>query len=253
MTTPAHNERATRLPAEGRLPAPHRDTPGVRVVCVDDHAVLVEGLRAQFDIEGRIEIVASLRSADGLLQIVAETRADVVLLDIEMPGADAFESADRLLHLRPDVRVIFLSAHIRDAFISAAYTCGASGYFTKADEPEEIAAGILQAVHAPKGTFVMGPKVRAHCRPTPSGPSPHRRSADPDEDRPRTSLDRLTVRELEVVRLIGKGLSRSEIAAELCRSAKTIDGHQERILRKLGLASRAELMRLAIREGLAEA
>jgi two-component system invasion response regulator UvrY len=146
----------------------------------------------------------------------------------------------------PEVRVILLSAHIRDGLVAGAYRCGAWGYFAKSDEPGEIEAGILEVASSTAGTFVMGAKVRAHCRPTPGGP------AGPAA-RPLTPFDCLTQRELEIVRLIGKGLSRTQIARELCRSAKTIDGHQDRALRKLGLSCRAELMRMAIREGLSEA
>jgi DNA-binding NarL/FixJ family response regulator len=220
---------------------------------VDDHAVLVEGLRAQFAIDGRIEVVGRLGSAESLLADVARLTPDVVLLDIEMPGPDAFEMADRLRHENPRVRVIFLSAHIRDGYISAAFKCGAWGYFAKSDELEDISEGVLKVARSPSGTFVLGPKVQQRCRPgqnpgaaaVPAGTRP--------EAAPETPLSTLTDREVEVLRLIGKGLSRNEIAKQLCRSAKTIDGHQERMMKKLRVDSRADLMRFAIREGLAEA
>ena len=98
----------------------------------------------------------------------------------------------------------------------------------------------------------MGPKVRERCAAMP--PAGGRAAALPGvEGKPRTPLASLTPREIEIVRLIGKGLSRTEIAAELSRSAKTIDGHQERIMKKLGIDSRSDLLRFAIREGLAQA
>lgn len=229
---------------------------GVRVLCVDDHAVLIEGLKAQFSIDGRIRVVGRLPSADKLLDEVERLRPDVVLLDIEMPGPDVFETADRLHRAHPGLRFIFLSAHIRDGYLAAAYKCGAWGYFAKGDELEDIVQGVMQVAKSASGTFVMGPKVRQRCSPIgasvrtpPTAPRDGTGSATP----PATPLAALTARELEVLRLIGKGLSRTEIAAELSRSAKTVDGHQERMMKKLRIDSRAELMRFAIREGLAEA
>jgi DNA-binding NarL/FixJ family response regulator len=228
---------------------------GVRVLCVDDHAVLVEGLRAQFEIEGRIGIVGRLASAEGLIEEVTRSNPDVVLLDIEMPGPDAFEMADRLHRSHPRARVIFLSAHIRDSYISSAYKCGASGYFSKSEELTDIEAGIREVAGSMSGTFVLGPKVRQRCRPAhaESGGHPSRSLKQEEGAAPSTTLDSLSEREVEILRMIGKGLSRIEIATQLCRSPKTIDGHQERMMKKLEISTRADLMRFAIREGLAEA
>jgi DNA-binding NarL/FixJ family response regulator len=252
--TPRYASKAVRharpATASGAVPAPDA---GIRVLCVDDHAVLVEGLKAQFAIDKTIQVVGRLPSADRLLEEVDRLKPDLVLLDIEMPGADAFEMADRLHHLHPKLRFVFLSAHIRDSYLSAAYKCGAWGYFAKGDELEDIVSGINELARSSVGTFVMGPKVRQRCAaasPIASAPASSRKNPTA---RPATPLDDLTPRELEILRLIGKGLSRVEIATELSRSAKTIDGHQERIMRKLGIDSRTELVRFAIREGFAEA
>jgi DNA-binding NarL/FixJ family response regulator len=224
--------------------------PGIRVLCVDDHEVLVEGLRAQFAIEGRARVARWLPSAARLLEEVRRLRPDIVLLDIEMPGPDVFETADRLRRAFPDLRFAFLSAHIRDGYLAAAYRCGAWGYFAKSDEPADIVAGIYQLAHGTARTFVMGPKVRDYCGQRITPPGLGRPLGDTG---PKTPMDALTSREIEILRLIGQGMSRVDIAHELSRSAKTVDGHQERMMRKLGIASRADLMRFAIREGLAEA
>ncbi len=250
---------------------------GIRVLCVDDHAVLVEGLKAQFTLDPSIRCIGSLPTAERLLEEVARLKPDVVLLDIEMPGPDAFEMADRLRHMHPRTRVIILSAHIRDGYINAAFKCGAWGYFAKSDDLNAIVAGIREGARSSEGggTVVLGPKVKSHCAPpipantagpgagdrfsmgnkgtggtrrAPRTPTDHARPGAPT-----TRLDALSVREVEVLRLIGKGLSRTQIAAELARAVKTIDGHQDRIIEKLGVESRADLMRLAIREGFAEA
>ncbi len=235
----------------------HLNSAGIRVLCVEDHAVLVEGLKAQFAIEGRIRIVGRLGSAENLLDQVTRLKPDVVLLDIEMPGPDVFEMADRLRHAHPSLRFAFLSAHIRDGYLAAAYKCGAWGYFAKGDELDDIVAGIKELARSTTGTFVMGPKVRQRCNQSAGSPTAPRTPApngnSPSVSGPSTPLQSLTAREIEVLRLIGKGLSRNEIAVELSRSAKTVDGHQERMMKKLGVETRADLMRFAIREGLAEA
>jgi two-component system response regulator NreC len=247
---PAEESTARRKPPT-KAAAPSLGV-GIRVMCVDDHAVLVEGLKAQFAIEGHIGVVGHLSSAERLLEEAARVNPDVVLLDIEMPGPDAFEMADRLRHVQPRARVIFLSAHIRDSYISAAYKCGAWGYFSKSDDLEAINEGVIKVGQSATGTFVLGPKVQQRCKPAPG--AGNARSADRGGGSlPGTALESLSGRELEVLRLIGNGLSRNEIASQLSRSAKTIDGHQERIMKKLDIRSRAELMRFAIREGLAEA
>jgi DNA-binding NarL/FixJ family response regulator len=221
---------------------------------VDDHAVLVEGLKAQFAITGKIRVIGRLPSAENLLEEVARLHPDVVLLDIEMPGPDVFETADRLRHRYPSLRFVYLSAHIRDGYLAAAHQCGAWGYFAKGDELENIVAGVLEVARSPSRTFVMGAKVRQRCgAPVGGSAATNKGAAAPPAARQGTPLESLTAREIEVLRLIGKGLSRHEIAGELSRSAKTIDGHQERMMKKLGIGSRADLMRFAIREGLAEA
>ncbi len=232
----------------------------IRMLCVDDHAMLVAGLKSQFAFEGRIEVVGRLATAAKLLDEVERLSPTVVLLDIEMPGPDSFEMADRLRREHPDVRVIVLSALVRDAYISASFSAGICAYFAKSDELEDIVNGIYEVVASRTKTFVLGPKVRERCRPVTTGRTLASRKRVPtgdgpaDKDKaPVTLMDSLTDREAEILRLIGKGLSRNQIAAQLCRSVKTVDGHQERMMKKLAIGARADLMRFAIREGLAQA
>lgn len=262
---PKPSARPTQVPARPARRAPEAAPPqtpawdtsddaAIRVMCVDDHAVLVEGLVRQFAIEDRIRVVGRLASAEKLLEEATRLRPDVVLLDIEMPGPDIFEMADRLRHKHPGMRFLFLSAHIRDGYLAAAYKCGAWGYFAKGDEMADIVAGVMEVARSAAGTFVMGPKVSQRCRPAKTGPAAGRNHAPKDANSgPATPLSALSNREIEILRLIGKGLSRVEIAKELSRSAKTIDGHQEHMMKKLGIESRADLMRFSIREGFAEA
>lgn len=217
------------------------------VLCVDDHALVIEGLKVQFSINGRIHVVGTLPSANGLTEEIRRLRPDVVILDIEMPGADVFEVASRIHRQNPDQRFILLSAHTRDSYLSAAYRCGAWGYLSKNDDPSEIERLIIEVARGRKGGFVMSSFVRSRCVPERSGTGWI--NAAPIASTVTTISESLTDREIEIIRLIGKGLSRGDIAKELCRSVKTVDGHQERIMKKLGIEKRTELLRFAIREG----
>ncbi len=217
--------------------------PKTRILCVDDHSFLIDGLKARFELEDDLECVGALPSAEHLVTEVDRLKPDVVLLDIEMPGPDTFEATDDLRRRHPKVKTIILSAYVRDHYISAAIKAGAWGYFSKADAAEEMIEGIRKVV---RGELAFSPKVEDRCQPKKQS----RRRGDVSP--PSTKLDALTPREQEVLRMVGKGLSRAEIAATLCRSPKTIDGHREAIMEKLDIHDRAELVRFAIREGLVE-
>lgn len=219
----------------------------IRILCVDDHAFLVEGLKARFALEPDIEVVGRLSMANDLVNEVARTGATMVLLDIDMPGVDPFEAARDLRRHNEDVKTIILSAYVRDRYIDAAYKAGAWGYFSKSDETDAIVKGIRKVA---AGEFSLGPKVQERCEEAKAGA----RGASPvGSEAPSSKLDLLTAREREVLRLIGRGLTRADIAKTLSRSPKTIDGHRELIMKKLDIHDRAELVRYAIREGLVEA
>ncbi|MCH7545765.1 MAG: response regulator transcription factor [Planctomycetes bacterium] len=215
----------------------------IRVMCVDDHLFLIDGLKARFMTQSDLEFVGSLPTADDLVDEAMRLQADIVLVDIEMAGQDPFVSIDDLRRRYPDARAIILSAYVRDHYISAALKAGAWGYFSKSDSPMEIMAGIREVAD---GNFAFGQKVQERCEGI---KAVQKGNVKP----PRSRLENLSPRELEVLRLIGRGMTRSAIAQLLCRSPKTIDGHRESIMEKLDIHDRGELLRFAIREGLAEA
>lgn len=215
-------------------------TDAVTVLCVDDHEVIAEGLGARFRLEGDLELVGHLTTADQLLATVERLRPDVVLLDIDMPGPDPFDAAAEVARLYPESRVVILSAFVRDQYISSAMRAKVRGYLTKSDEPAALVAALRRVMN---GDFVVSPRVSERLQA----------SAGARREGAGLKLESLTRRELEVLRLIGKGLSRAEIAETLCRSPKTIDGHRERLMQKLDLHSGPDLVRFAIREGLVEA
>ena len=211
----------------------------IRVLCVDDHAFLAEGLRSKLELERDMEFVGWLADANGLAREVEERQPDVVTVDIEMPGADPFEAVKDMSRRSPNTKAIMLSAYVRDTYIDAAVAAGAWGYLAKSDDPDHIVDAIRQVAG---GEFVLGPGVEARALV----PAKRKR------EKPSSRSQLLTAREQQILRMIGKGLSRTEIAKELFRSSKTVDAHQQSIMKKLGIHDRVDLVRYAIREGLVE-
>lgn len=214
----------------------------IRLLCVDDHEAVLEGLRSRLRLEPDFEVVGQLRSADDLLAETQRCRPDVVVLDIAMPGTDPFEAAADLHGQFPDVRLVFLTAHLRDRYLDAAFRAGAWGYLFKGDALDEIVDSLRRAN---TGEFVISPRLLEQ-RPTGTAGL-----ARPGTKR-RSRLKDLTAREAQVLQLIGRGLSRRQIATTLHRSMKTVDTHRANIMKKLGIHDRTELALYAIREGLVD-
>ncbi len=215
----------------------------LRVLCVDDHAFLAEGMKSRLSLEADMEFVGWLESAEGLPEAVRRLQADVVLLDIEMPGPDVFEVVADLRRSNPQVRTIMLSAFVRDHYIDAAVKAGAWGYLSKSDTPGSVVNAIRKAV---RDEFAFGPMVLERC-------APGRSTRGERHACPASRLQDLTTRETQILRLIGKGMSRVEIATAIHRSPKTVDNHRAAIMLKLAIHDRVELARYALREGLTEA
>jgi two-component system response regulator NreC len=232
-------------------PIPHREGVGrtpesahrIRVVCVDDHQLLLEGLKVRFAQEPDLELVATLTDPDRLIETVERLRPDIVVTDLQMPGAEPISMAEEIQHRWPECRVVILTGHLRDQDLTAACRAGVWGFYTKSDGLRDLIDG-LRRVH--RGEFVLGSAAAARSRPLKNWP--RRPNASVTESK----LESLTPREREVLELIGNGLSRINIAETLGRSAKTIDGHRERIMEKLDIHSSPELVRFAIREGLTD-
>lgn len=215
----------------------------IRVLCVDDHAFLADGLRARFEQEPDLEFAGRLSSAEGLTQEAERLNVDVVLLDIEMPGPDSFEALEDLMRMRPDTKVIMFSAYVRDHYIDEAVKAGAWGYLSKGDQPEQVIDAIRSVA---SGEFAFSEEILARTQ------KKKKRARNEPAAPPKSKLDLLTPRERQILRLIGRGMSRTEIAEALHRSPKTIDVHRAAIMEKLQVNDRVELVRFALREGLAE-
>ena len=216
----------------------------VRVLCVDDHAFLAEGLRARLEVEADMEYVGHLTNATDIVGHVRRTEADIVILDIEMPHSDAFQAVDELNRRCPTVKTILLSAFVRDRYIDAAYRLRAAGYLSKADSPDEVIEGIRKVS---RGELAFCADVLARSQPLKKSG----RAANGARGAA-SKLNLLTEREEQILRMMAKGMTRTQIAHALHRSPMTIDNHRKSIMRKLDLRDRVELVRYAIAEGLGE-
>jgi len=212
-----------------------------RILCVDDHTVVYEGLKAGMRAEPDMECVGRLETAEGLVEKVDEVKAGVVLMDIDMPGPDSFGAMRQLLELRYGVRVLVLSGHVRDTYIDAAVAAGAAGYISKNSEFERIIDAIRRVA---RGEFVFAPEVLERCRMT--------KGRLELKEKP-SRLSELSARDVQVVRMIAQGASTAEIAKAIHRSEKRVEAIRTEIMRKTGCSDRVELTRYAIREGLADA
>ena len=209
----------------------------IRVLIVDDHAVVRTGLRRVLDAEADIETVGEAPDAERAIFEAIENKPDVVLLDVMMPGKSGIEILPSLLQAVPDVRVLILSMQDDPRYVREAFDAGASGYVLKEAADTEV-VGAVRAVAA--GEQYVHPALGA------------RLVAAEAEARRRADADPLSEREREVLRLLALGHTNQEIASMLYISVRTAETHRAHIMGKLGLGSRAELVRHALAEGLLE-
>jgi two-component system response regulator NreC len=209
----------------------------IKVLVVDDHAVVRSGLRRVLDAEKDIDTVAEAASAERAVFEALEHRPDVVLLDLVMPGKSGIEGLPALLQAAPEAKVLVLSMQDDPQYVREAFEAGASGYVLKEAADTEV-VGAVRAVAA--GERYVHPTLGA------------RLVAAEAEERKRAASDPLSEREREVLALLALGHTNQEIAALLYISVRTAETHRAHIMQKLGLASRAELVRYALDHGLIE-
>jgi two-component system, NarL family, response regulator LiaR len=207
----------------------------IRLVIVDDHSVVREGLRAFLRLQEGIDVVGEAAGADEAIRVVAAASPDVVLLDLVMPDGDGVGAIRRLFEVAPGVRVLVLTSFADDAQIFAAMAAGAAGYLLKDVDPAALADAIRD-VHA--GRPALHPSVAARLMRRSGGPA--------------RSHGDITAREHDVLRLVVEGLPNKQIAQRLGIGEKTVKTHVSRVLAKLGVADRTQAAVLAIREGLVD-
>lgn len=213
----------------------------IRVVLADDQTLVRAGFRSMLDDEDDIEVVGEAADGEQALALARELRPDVVLMDIRMPGLDGLE-ATRRITTAPSldgVRVVILTTFDMDDYVYGALRAGASGFLVKDTEPMELLHGVRVVA---RGDALIAPAVTRRLIAEFAG-----RTKQPD---PGPRLNALTEREREVMGLVGAGLSNDEIAQRLVLSPATAKTHVSRIMTKLAVRDRAQLVILAYESGM---
>ena len=206
-----------------------------RVLIVDDHAVVRAGLKLLVDGQNDLETVGEAGSARDAIFEARSLKPDIVLLDVVMPDQNGIEIVPQLLKETPESKVLVLSMQDEPRYVREAFEAGASGYVLKEAADSELVAAIREV--AGGGRYVH-PELGA------------RLVAAESEERKRAEDDPLSDREREVLRLLALGHTNQEIAKQLYISVRTAETHRAHIMQKLGLSSRADLVRYALSEGL---
>lgn len=209
----------------------------IRILIADDHGVLRAGLRALLNSEEDLTVVDEATDGDSALLLAAKLRPDVVLLDFSMPGPGGVEVTRRLHETLPDARVLILTVHEDDNLLREALQAGASGYIIKRAVESELINAIRSVA---RGELYVHPAMTRALLAPPVTPAP------PKKREPES----LSPREIEVLRLIVKGYTNSQIATEFGLSVRTVESHRANLMGKLGLQNRVELVRWAMEQKL---
>jgi two-component system response regulator NreC len=209
----------------------------VRVLVVDDHAVVRAGLRLLIDREESMVVVDEAADANEAIFRVMEHKPDVLLIDVTLPGESGIQAIPKLLAASPDTKILVLSMHDDPRYVREAFAAGASAYVLKEAADSEVVAAIREV--AAGGSYV-NPVLGA------------RMVAADAKEQAEARADPLSEREHEVLRLLALGHTNQEIAKSLFISVRTAETHRAHIMQKLGLASRAELVRYALAKQILE-
>ena len=205
-----------------------------RVLLADDHPVVRNGLRELLNSEPDFRVVGEVDDGAQAIERALAEDVDLVILDVTMPRMTGLQAARELASRKPGLRILMLSMHENEQFLFEALRAGASGYVLKTAADRDLVNACRATMRGE--TFLYAGAVAALVRE--------------HLDRDATSLDPLTPRELEVVKLVAEGHTSDEIAGMLFISRKTVDRHRANILEKLGMRDRVDLTRYAIRRGL---
>ncbi|MFU8828680.1 MAG: response regulator [Phycisphaerales bacterium] len=212
-----------------------------RIIIVDDHAMMRDGIRSILEKNGEFDVVAEAENGRDAVELASKHAPDLILMDVAMPGLNGMEATRKVLAGDPHIAIIGLSMHSDERYITGMLDAGAKGYLLKTCGADELRTAIAVVMRkkiyvTPDLTHVLVDRMHQGGRnETPTGTPP---------------ADSLTPREREVLQLIAEGMTSKEAAAQLGTSVKTVETHRTNLIRKLDLHSIAQLTKYAIREGL---
>jgi two-component system response regulator NreC len=212
----------------------------IRVMIVDDHAILRAGLRMLVNAQADMEVVSEAPDGEKAVQEIRETKPDVTLLDLTMPRVGGMKALQEIARDCRDARVLILTMHDDPAYLRSALAAGASGYLLKRAVDSELIAAI-RAVH--RGGIFVDPRLASILvqdvlakKGTKAGP--------------REPINILSDRELQVLQLVARGYSSAQIAKQIFVGVKTVETYRSRFAEKLGLRTRSDVIRFAVQMGL---
>lgn len=207
----------------------------IRVLLVDDHSILRQGIRSLLEREADVEVVGEAGDGEEAVAMAASLKPDVVLMDIGMPRMNGIEATRKIRADHPEIKVLILSMHDDEEYVAPLMQAGASGYVLKRSAASELKTA-LRAVQ--QGHTILHPEVARLAF--------HQEGAGEKAE----DYDGLTNREIEVLKLVANGLTNQQIADKLIISIKTVQAHRANIMEKLQLHDAVQLTRYAIRKGL---
>jgi len=210
----------------------------IRIVLADDHRIVRSGLRTLLNSDPDIEVIAEAKNGRETVQIARELLPDVIVMDVTMPDLNGMEATRQIVSEFPQVKIIALSMHHHEQFISGMFTAGAAGYLLKDCSLDELTAAIRTVA---KGEVYLTPDVANVVI------KDYVRQLKKSEQ---SIPPLLTKRQSEILQLVSEGKTSKEIASRLCISVKTVNTHRTKIMEKLAISSIAELTKYAIRSGL---
>jgi DNA-binding NarL/FixJ family response regulator len=212
---------------------------GIRILIVDDHAIVRDGIRALLALSPDLTVVGEAGGGREAIALARSLAPDVILMDIAMPDLGGLEATVEIRKARPDARIVILSQYADAEYVRRFLRAGVSGYVLKKAAGADLVAAI-RAVH--RGGLVLDPEV---ARDAVTGePAPADRiAAEPDP------YERLTDREKQVLKLVAEGRSNKDVADLLAISVKTAMSHREHVMLKLHAHNRTDLVRFALRHG----
>lgn len=228
-------------PAVVATPTSDTKDDAIRVLIVDDHALFRRGLQMVLEGESDIDVVGEAADGHEAVELAERTTPDVVLMDVRMPRRSGIEATRAIKDTLPSARILMLTISDEEADLYEAIKAGASGYLLKEISIDEVAAAV-RAVH--KGQSLISPSMASKLL------NEFAAMVKRQDERTQVPGPRLTERELEVLRLVAKGMNNRDIGAELFISENTVKNHVRNILEKLHLHSRMEAVVYAVRERL---